>query len=198
MSQLNEPNCFTPEELTRLGFAEIGRDVQIDRTCRFFGNERIRIGSNVRIDSFCTFSAGAGGIRIGNHVHLSTAVGLAGAAEIVIDDFCGLSSRVAVFSTNEDYAGGTLTNPTVPDTWRNNISKPVHLKKHVLIGSGSVILPGVTVGIAASVGALSLVNKSIPDFVVAGGNPMRKVGMRNRNILQQEAAFLARPEHPTE
>lgn len=191
MSQPINAEYYSEAELRQIGFAEIGTDVLIDRTCRFFSPDKIRFGSHVRLDSFCTLSAGPGGIRIGNYVHLSTATGLAGAEEIVIADFCGLSSRVAVFSSTEDHSGTTLTNPTIAKEFRRNINKPVHLKKHVLIGSGSVILPGVTIGTAASVGALSLVNKSIPDFMIVSGNPIRKIGMRSQEILQKEAAFLA-------
>jgi galactoside O-acetyltransferase len=53
-----------------------------------------------------------------------------------------------------------------------------------------VILPGVTLGIAASVGALSLVNKSVPDFFIVAGNPAQKVGIRNSSILARELEFL--------
>jgi galactoside O-acetyltransferase len=67
----------------------------------------------------------------------------------------------------------------------------VVLQKHAVIGSGSVIMPGVTIGTAAAVGALSFVNKKVPPFAVVTGNPLRKIGTRDRSILEREAAFRA-------
>ncbi len=52
---------------------------------------------------------------------------------------------------------------------------PVHLKRNCKIGSHSVILPGVTVGENAVVGAMSLVNKDIPANCVAYGVPCKVV-----------------------
>ena len=177
-------------------------NVQIDRTCRFFGTERIRIGSNVRIDPFCLISAGEGGIAIGNHVHISVAVTLAGTGAIVLEDFAGLSNRVSIFSSNDDYSQGYMTNPTVPDEFKCVTVAPVTVGRHAIIGCGSVVLPGVTIGLGASVGALSLVNKSVPDWMIVSGNPLRRIGTRDRKLLDLEAAFLRQaaqdqppPEH---
>ncbi|NQX55246.1 acyltransferase [Pedobacter panaciterrae] len=51
--------------------------------------------------------------------------------------------------------------------------KPVVLKKGCWIGANSIILPGVTIGCNTVIGAGSIVTKSIPDFVVAVGNPAK-------------------------
>lgn len=53
---------------------------------------------------------------------------------------------------------------------------PVHIGKDVLVGANSTILPGVTIGEGAQVGAMSLVNKDIPPGVFAGGVPARVIG----------------------
>jgi len=51
----------------------------------------------------------------------------------------------------------------------------VVLKKNCRIGSHSVIMPGVTVGENAVVGAMSFVNCDIPDNVVAAGVPAKVI-----------------------
>ena len=52
---------------------------------------------------------------------------------------------------------------------------PVVLKKNCRIGSHSVVMPGVTIGENAIVGAFSFVNRDIPDDVVAYGVPAKVV-----------------------
>lgn len=59
----------------------------------------------------------------------------------------------------------------------------VVLKKNCRIGSHSVIMPGVTVGENAVVGAMSFVNRDIPDNVVAAGVPAKVI----KNISRKGA-----------
>ena len=49
----------------------------------------------------------------------------------------------------------------------------VHIKKRALIGAGSLIRCGITVGEHAVVGAKSFVNKDVPDFTTVGGVPAK-------------------------
>jgi len=49
----------------------------------------------------------------------------------------------------------------------------VHIKKRALIGAGSLVRCGVTIGKHAVIGAKSFVNKDIPDNTVAGGVPVK-------------------------
>ena len=78
--------------------------------------------------------------------------------------------------------------------FRKVTSGDVVFKKHALIGSGSVIMPGVTIETGAAVGALSFVNKNVPEFAVAAGIPARVIGQRNRRLLELEKTFLAANE----
>jgi galactoside O-acetyltransferase len=60
----------------------------------------------------------------------------------------------------------------------------VVLGRHGLIGAGSVVLPGVTIGEGAAVGALSLVRKDVPPYAIVAGNPMRTLGQRSEERLR--------------
>jgi len=57
----------------------------------------------------------------------------------------------------------------------DNTKGKVHLKKNCKIGSHSTILPGVTIGENAIIGANSLVLENIPDNVIAFGTPAKIV-----------------------
>ena len=63
----------------------------------------------------------------------------------------------------------------------DNSSGKVVLKENCRIGSHSTILPGVTVGKNSVVGAQSLVNKDIPDNVIAFGVPAKVIRKLENN-----------------
>jgi len=186
---------LTSEQLGSVGLAALGSDVSIEESVLILGAEHIRIGSHVRIDAFSVLSAGPGELTIGDHVHLGVAVRVFAGAGVAIAPFAGLSAGVTVYSVSDDFTGGALTNPTVPSDLRHVTAKPISLGRHVVVGSGSVILPGVNLGDGAAVGALTLVHRSLPENVIVSGNPMRQAGIRDGTRLRAlEAELLHREQ----
>lgn len=183
---------YTEEELKAIGFKSVGTNVQISRKTSLYGVSRISIGNNVRIDDYCVISAGSGSIEIGNYVHIAVYVSLQGDGKITLEDFTGISSRTAVYSSNDDYSGNYMTNPTVPSEFTKVTSAPVTLHKHALVGSGCVILPGVTLHIGCAVGALSLVNRDCKEFMIYSGNPAKPIKERSRNLLELEKQLITK------
>lgn len=179
------------ETIQTLGFASVGENVQISDRASFYGVKKIILGNNVRIDDFCVLSAGNGGIKVGDYVHLAVYSSLIGAGQITLSDFCNISSRVSIYSSNDDYSGETMTNPTVPSKYTGATHADVFLGKHVIVGSGSVILPGVTLEDGVAVGALSLVHKRCEAFGIYAGNPARRIKERKRDLLELEQRFMA-------
>ena len=174
-------------QVEAIGFRAVGKDVKISDTARFYSAQMIEIADHVRIDDFCILSAGEGGIRIGRHVHIGCYASLIGKENITLEDYSGLSGRVSLYSSTEDYSGQCLTNPTVPDALRKPTHGPVRIGRHAIIGSGAVILPGVTIGEGAAAGALTLVARDLDPFTIYLGVPARKVGERKRDLLALEA-----------
>lgn len=181
---------YTEDELKSLGFRSVGKNCLISKQASFYGAQRISIGDNVRIDDFCVFSAGESGIKIGNNIHIAIQSSLIGAGEIILEDFCNLSARVAIYSSSDDYSGEYMTNPMVPKKYTNVSSGKVWLKKHVIIGCGSVVLPNVTIGECSAIGALSLVKSSIDDYTIAAGSPAKKIKNRKSNLKKLEQQYL--------
>ena len=180
---------YSDEELFALGLKSFGLNVKISKKASLYGCSRITIGSNVRIDDFCVISAGVGGISIGNYVHIAAMALLIGSEKIQLEDFSGLSSRVSVYSSSDDYSGRHLTNPTVPNQFKSVLSAPVIIGRHVIIGSGSVVLPGCVLEEGVAIGALSLVSKKCESFGIYAGNPARYLKDRKRDLLNLESAF---------
>jgi acetyltransferase-like isoleucine patch superfamily enzyme len=79
-----------------------------------------------------------------------------------------------------------MTNPTVPEELAGVTSAPVTVGRHAIIGAAAVILPGVTIGTGAAVGAQSLVRRDVADFTIVGGVPARILGERSRRLLELE------------
>jgi galactoside O-acetyltransferase len=181
---------YSVNELNQIGFNSIGFNVSISKKASFYGASRISIGNNVRIDDFCVLSAGIGGIKLGNYIHIGIYSSLVGEGNIEMEDFSGLSSRVSIYSSNDDYSGQYMSNPTVPEKFTSVYSADVLLCKHSLVGSGSIILPGVTLNQGAVVGALSLINKDCESFYIYKGNPAKKIIKRKNNILMLEDELL--------
>lgn len=180
---------YTQEELEALGFRQLGRNVRVHRTAILAGCEHISLGDNCRIDCFSLVSAGDHGIDIGVCVHIAAGCYLfGGGGRIVMEDFSGLSSRVSLYTATDDYSGGAMTNPTVPDEFRNVKCGDVILRKHAIVGAGCVVLPGVELKVGAAIGALTCVRKDVDEFTIQVGNARRPqvVGKRGEGVLDLE------------
>ena len=183
------------QALRRLGFAAIGVNVLVSDKASIHGASRIALGNHVRIDDFCVLSAGEGGIRIGSYVHVACQCTLIGKGRIELEDFSNLSGRVAVYSSTDDFSGTGMTNPMVPLEYRRVTDAPVRIGRHAILGTGAVVLPGVTIGEGAAVGALTLVRDSLEPFTIYAGTPARRIGERSRALLKLEAKMHAeRPD----
>jgi acetyltransferase-like isoleucine patch superfamily enzyme len=166
-----------------LGLASCGRSVLVSRRAVFFRPERISLGDHTRVDAFCILSADSNGLRIGRNVHVSAYSALLGREEMEIGDFATISVRCTIFSSNDDYSGATMANATIPAAYRGASDAPVKVKPHAIVGAGCTILPGVTLGDSACVGAMSLVKDDVAAFAVVAGVPARVIGRRQEGHL---------------
>lgn len=175
---------YTREELEQIGFCHLGENVLISKHASIYGADHISIGNNVRIDDFCILT---GSIEIGNYVHISAYAALfAGEAGIVLKDFVGVSSRCVIYAITDDYSGNALTNPMIPDFYRNVIGAKVVMEKHSLLGTGCSVLPGVTIGEGTAVGSMSFVNRPLDAWGVYIGIPCHRLKDRSKKLLELE------------
>lgn len=179
---------YTSEELETMGFKHLGKNVKVSNKAGIYDFEKIEIGDNSRIDDFCVLS---GKISVGKNVHIAPYCLVAGGEKgIVFEDFSGLAYKVQVFTQSDDYSGKTMTNPTVPEKYKNEIKKEIVIKKHVIVGAGSMILPGVVLAEGTAIGAMSLVRKNTDSWSIYLGNPAVKLKKRSQDLLSLEKQFL--------
>lgn len=177
---------LTSAEIKGMGFRSVGSNVRLSNKASFYNCQNISVGNNVRIDDFCVLSAGVGGIEIGDYIHVAVYSSLIGAGKISLSDFSNISSRVAIYSSNDDYSGDFMTNPMVPVELTHVTHADVFVGKHVIIGSGSVVLPGVTLEEGVAIGALSFVNKSCKEYGMYSGVPAKRIKDRGRGVKELE------------
>jgi acetyltransferase-like isoleucine patch superfamily enzyme len=170
-----------------LGLAQVGQDVTIWSGAKIISPELITIGDSVIIDDF-VFIMGGKSTTIGSFIHIASFTSITGGGEFIMEDFATLSSGIRVFTGNDDYLGGSLTNSAVPHPYRLPTRSFVHIKKHAIVGANSVILPGVVIGEGVAIGANSLIKKDCEPWMIYVGSPARVLRPRPREkILELEA-----------
>lgn len=153
--------------LSRL-FGGIGKNVSVGNPFLCDYGQNIYVGSNVSINMSCTF-VDCNKITIGNNVLIASNVQIYTAAHPV-------------------ELGDRLTPGWRPDSaeyFCRTFALPVAIADGCWIGGGAIIVPGVTIGENAVVGAGSVVTRSIPANALAVGNPCRVI--RKLNEEQQHA-----------
>lgn len=167
------------------GLTSIGLNVLISDKCSIYGTD-IRIGDNVRIDDYCILS---GKIYLGDNIHLGAYSALYGKMGIVMEDYTGLSPRCTIFSASDDFSGKAMISPMTPEKYCNVQGGEVRLKKFVQIGCGTVIMPDLTIETGTAIGAMSFVKRNVPEWGIFGGNPLRFIKPRSKEIIDLEIKY---------
>lgn len=178
---------LSQKEIDEIGFKAYGKNLKISRHACFYGASEMVIGNHVRIDDFCILS---GRIELCNFIHIAAYSAIYGGEKgVYIDDFANISSRVSIYAVNDDYSGESMTNPMIPDEYKFVQSERVSIGKHVIIGSTSVILPGVVLAEGSAFGSFSLINRDSDAWSVNAGIPFKKMKDRSRRLLEKEELF---------
>ncbi|MGI2168933.1 acyltransferase [Shewanella sp. MF05960] len=179
---------LTEKQIEKLGFKSLGKNVKISNRCVIYNPELIEIGDNSRVDDFCVLS---GRIVIGKNVHITVYCNIAGGEPGVnIDSYSTVAYGCHIMSQSDDYTGETMTNSTIPKEYKSETFKAVFIGKHVIIGAGSIVLPGCNIEEGCSVGAMSLINKPTMPWGVYFGVPAKRIKDRNKNLLIKFTEYL--------
>ncbi|MGC2341552.1 MAG: acyltransferase [Methyloceanibacter sp.] len=124
----------------------------------------------------------AGRVKLGNFA-LVTGARIICDAEIMIGSFALISWNVVLMDTyrvpfdwrarRKELKLVSKRSPRLPEA--NVLAEPIHIGPNVWIGFDSCVLPGVTIGEGAVVGAKSVVAEDVPPFTIVAGNPARVI-----------------------
>jgi len=147
--------------------------VQCDGRVHVSGTANIKLGKRCRLGMDVELrTVEAGQIQIGEDTRLNRGCTLTSYAHIRIDDFTIIGEFVSIRDANHGLKRGE------PMRYQPHTCEPILIGRDVWIGRGSCILPGVTIGEGAVIGANSVVTRDVPDFAIAGGVPAKVIKMR--------------------
>ena len=106
----------------------------------------------------------------GKNIHLGK--------KVFINAGCRFQDQGGIYIGDGTFIGhnvilATLNHDLNPNTRADMYPKPIHIGKKVWIGSGAIVLPGVSIGDNSVIAAGSVVTKNVPENVVYGGNPAK-------------------------
>lgn len=159
---------------TREQFKSIGEHVIFEVGVRVWHPETISLGENVYVGHDAMLKGYyKGALTIGDDTWLGQGVFLHSAGEIHIGARVGMGPFVKILTSVHEEAGREV--PILASPLR---FAPVVVEDDADIGVGAILLPGVTVGQGAQVGAGAVVTRDVPAYAVVAGNPARILRMR--------------------
>jgi acetyltransferase-like isoleucine patch superfamily enzyme len=163
-------------------FRSIGNDVFINEDAIIKHPKLCEIGNHVAIDNGVTFSTQ---IKIGDYVHIAPFVCTIGGktTKVTFEDFSFAAAGTKIVTGSEDYTGEGLVGPTIPVIYRKLILKDVTFKKYAGCGVNCSIMPGVTFGEGAILGANSLATKDLEPWTIYVGSPAKPIKKRNKDLI---------------
>jgi galactoside O-acetyltransferase len=163
---------YNSGQLWQMGI-KCGDDCMVHKTCILVNPEKLTLGTNVRIDAYCTISAGMG-IRIGSNVHVAGYVSLFGGSLIDIGDYASIASGSKVFSVSDDVMGRGLVGPCVPNELRYLHAGMTVVQKHAVMAINSTLMPGAILPLGSTLLPNSvLLPLNTDPYSVLGGSPAK-------------------------
>jgi acetyltransferase-like isoleucine patch superfamily enzyme len=140
------------------------------------------IGSHNAIDNGVTISTE---LIMGDYIHIAPYVVVIGGkkSKLILNDFSFVASGTKIVCGSEDYTGGGLVGPTIPEEYRELTYSTVKFEKYAGCGVNCSIMPGVTLAEGSILGANSLLTKDTEPWTIYVGSPAKPVKIRDKNKI---------------
>ena len=170
-------------KLDRLYDFNMTRPTEMEKREALLKEMFAQIGEGCYIEPPLHSNFGGGHVHFGKNVYVNFNLTLVDDTHIYVGDYTMIGPNVVI---------ATAGHPILPELREQayQYNMPVRIGKNCWIGSGAIILPGITIGDNVVVGAGSVVTKDLPSNVVAVGNPCRV--LREVNDHDKEYYFKDR------
>lgn len=165
-----------------------GEGVRLFPLCKMIRAANAELDNHCQLFDFVFIDAGKS-LKIGKYSTITWYCLIEGGANTYIGDrvFLGPGSKILT-STYE--LNGYYAIEHVPDVCYAIRYGDIIIKDDAYIGANSTILPGVTIGEGATVGANSLVNKDLEPWGIYVGSPCRKIGERLKPTEERQKRIM--------
>lgn len=168
---------YTKDELQAMGFAYVGEGVKVFKKSVLINCKNIYLGDGCQVDDFVHILASAE-VHVGKRVHIACFTSIAGGGEVRLGDYSGLSAGCRLVSGTEDFMGQGMTNPCVPLKYRSVSRSFINIGKHVILGTNTIVYPGITIAEGSATGAGAIVNKDLEPWGLYMGAPVKRINSR--------------------
>jgi galactoside O-acetyltransferase len=160
----------------------VGDDVFISEHCIIKRPHLCEIGSHNAIDNGVTISTE---LIMGDYIHIAPFVVVIGGekSKLILEDFSFIASGTKVVCGSEDYTGGGLIGPTIPEEYRKINYNTVKFERFAGCGVNCSIMPGVTLAEGSILGANSLLTKDTEPWTIYVGSPAKPVKIREKETI---------------
>jgi acetyltransferase-like isoleucine patch superfamily enzyme len=160
---------------------KFGNAVRIGTGVGFKHLETFEIGDGVYIGAQCYIQGRFDGTtKIGNHVWIGPQAYF-DARNLILEDYVGWGPGAKVLGSS--HTGLPIEQPIICTELE---IRPVWVQEGADIGTGAILLPGVTIGKHSIVGAGAVVTRDVPPFAIAAGVPARFVRWRDESQFAGE------------
>jgi galactoside O-acetyltransferase len=170
-------------------YKKIGLDVFIHDTAIIKHPSLCSIGSHNAIDNGVTISTE---LIMGDYIHVAPYVVVIGGkkSKLILNNFSFVASGTKIVCGSEDYTGGGLVGPTIPEEYRELTYSTVTFEKYAGCGVNCSIMPGVTLAEGSILGANSLLTKDTEPWTIYVGSPAKPVKIRDKDKIIEYANKL--------
>lgn len=170
---------------------QYGKDVFISKKVEIRRPKLVAIGNHIAIDTgfYCTTA-----LQMGDYIHIGPYVTVIGGAHglLKLKNFTTITAGCRIICVSDSFDGSGLVGTMVPKKYLNKlIAKPIVFEDFSVLGTNSVIMPGVTLGEGSVIGACSFVNKDTEPWTVYVGTPARPIKKRPKNKILEYARQVA-------
>lgn len=154
--------------------ASLGEGAVIEDGVRIFHPENVHIGKSGYVGHLAVINGyHKGYVRIGDGTWVGAYTLLHGAAGLEIGRAVGIGPRVTVLTSSHD-----LSRVEIPPLHGEIRLATVRIEDGAHLGAGVTVLPGVTIGECAVIGAGAVVTEDVSPRTIAVGNPARAIRQR--------------------
>ena len=160
---------FRPEQL-----ATLGPDCVFETGVLVFHPENVALGANVYVGHYTILKGYyKNRLEIGDETWIGQQCFLHAAGGLTIGKSVGIGPGVKIITSQHGEVPRDVPIFSAPLSFR-----PVVIEDGADLGVGCIVLPGITIGRGAQVGAGAVVTRDVPPFAIVAGSPARLIRER--------------------